>query len=234
MTEHEQDLNRFMVVVAHPDDAEFSCAGTVARWVEEGKQGAYVVCTSGDKGSGDPDMTRERLTDIREAEQLAACEILGISDITFLRLPDNELFLNQGALREAITRQIRRFQPDIVITHDPWRPYSFHSDHRTVGLTVVDSVYPTARDRLNYPEHEREGLLPWKVAEIYLYGAAEPDTFVDISATLDRKLEALCRHVCQVGERLDLAERLQERARESGKPGNVELAESFKVLRLRR
>jgi LmbE family N-acetylglucosaminyl deacetylase len=229
-----QDFERFMVVVAHPDDAEFGCAGTVARWIDEGKQGFFVLCTSGDKGSSDPTMTGERLAAIREAEQLAAAEVLGVCETVFLRCPDNEVFANVATLREKITRQIRRLRPDIIITHDPWRPYSFHSDHRTVGLTVVDSVYPTARDRLNYPEHERAGLEPWKVAEIYLIGGAEPDVHVDISATIDRKLEALRKHVCQVGEREGLGDRLRERAREVGQAANLPLAEAFKVMRLRR
>jgi LmbE family N-acetylglucosaminyl deacetylase len=227
-------IERFMVVVAHPDDAEFSCAGTVARWVQEGKQAVYVLCTSGNKGSGDPEMTGERLAGIREAEQLEAAAVLGVGETVFLRLPDNELFTCQPALREAITRQIRRFRPDVVITHDPWRPYSFHSDHRTVGLTVVDSVYPTARDRLNYPDHEREGLQPWKVGAIYLYGAAEPDAWVDISDTIHLKLEALRKHVCQVGTATDLDERLRDRAREVGQSANLPFAEAFKVLRLSR
>jgi LmbE family N-acetylglucosaminyl deacetylase len=204
-------IERFMVVVAHPDDAEFSCAGTVARWVQEGKQAVYVLCTSGNKGSGDPEMTGERLAGIREAEQLEAAAVLGVGETVFLRLPDNELF-----------------------THDPWRPYSFHSDHRTVGLTVVDSVYPTARDRLNYPDHEREGLQPWKVGAIYLYGAAEPDAWVDISDTIHLKLEALRKHVCQVGTATDLDERLRDRAREVGQSANLPFAEAFKVLRLSR
>jgi LmbE family N-acetylglucosaminyl deacetylase len=230
----EQEYQRFLVVVAHPDDAEFSCAGTVARWIREGRQGFYVLCTSGNKGSSDPEMTSERLAAIREAEQLEASRVLGVSETIFLRFPDNELHCYPHELREAITRQIRRLQPDIVITHDPWRPYSFHSDHRTVGLTTVDSIYPTARDRLNFPEHEREGLLPWKVAQVYLYGAAEPDTWVDTSETFDLKIEALRKHVCQVGGRDDLAERMRERAREVGQAANLPMAEAFKVLRLTR
>jgi LmbE family N-acetylglucosaminyl deacetylase len=228
------DFERFMVIVAHPDDAEFSCSGTVARWIDEGKTGVYVLCTSGNKGSADPEMTSERLAAIREAEQLEAAAVLGVSETVFLRLPDNELIYNQPALREAITRQIRTHRPDVVITHDGWRPYAFHSDHRTVGQTVVDSVYPTARDRLNYPEHEREGLAPWKVGAIYIYGAAEPDEWVDISSTIDRKIEALCRHVCQVGQREDLGDRMRERARQVGQDHNLEMAEAFKVLRLSR
>jgi LmbE family N-acetylglucosaminyl deacetylase len=230
----EQEYTRFMVVVAHPDDAEFGCAGTVARWIKDGRQGFYVLCTSGNKGSSDPDMTSERLADIREAEQLEAARVLGVSETVFLRFPDNELHRFPHELREAITRQIRRLRPDIVITHDPWRPYAMHSDHRTVGLTTVDSVYPTARDRLNFPEHEQAGLAPWKVAQVYLSGAAEPDTWVDTSETFDLKIEALRKHVCQVGNRADLAERMRERAREVGQAANLHMAEAFKVLRLNR
>ena len=223
-----------MIVVAHPDDGEFSSAGTIARWIEEGKEGFSVLCTSGDKGTADVELTRAQMVATREAEQLEASKVLGISETVFLRYPDNELHLHQQELREAITRQIRRLQPDVIITHDPWRPYALHSDHRTVGLTTVDSVYPTARDRLNFPEHEREGLGPWKVAQVYLYGAAEPDTWVDISGTIDKKFDALCKHVCQVGHRTDLRERITERAREVGKPAGIDLAEAYKVIKLSR
>jgi LmbE family N-acetylglucosaminyl deacetylase len=136
--------------------------------------------------------------------------------------------------REKIVRQIRTFRPDIVITHDPFRPYSLHPDHRAVGITTVDSVYPTARDPLYFPEHLEAGLEPHKVAELWLFGSEYPDTYIDISETFEDKINALKAHHSQVGEAETLAERLRERAKEVGEPNNIPLAEAFKVIKMRR
>jgi LmbE family N-acetylglucosaminyl deacetylase len=136
--------------------------------------------------------------------------------------------------REKIVRQIREFRPDIVITHDPFRPYSLHPDHRAVGITTVDSVYPTARDPLYFPEHLDAGLEPIKVAELWLFGAEYPDTFIDISGTFEAKINALKAHASQVGLAENLEERIRNRAHEVGEPQGLELAEAYKVIKMRR
>ncbi|MCS7051798.1 MAG: PIG-L family deacetylase, partial [Thermomicrobium sp.] len=151
--------HRVMVVVAHPDDMEFGAGGTVARLVQEGKEVVLVQCTSGEKGTDRRDVAPECIAQQREAEEREACKRLGVREVVFLRLPDGEL-VPDLAFRERIVRQIRLFRPDIVITHDPFRPYALHPDHRAVGITTIDAVYPTARDPLYFPQHLAEGLEP--------------------------------------------------------------------------
>ncbi|ACZ37918.1 PIG-L deacetylase family protein [Sphaerobacter thermophilus] len=228
-----EEHQRVMVVVAHPDDMEFSSAGTVAKFIREGREVVLVQCTSGDKGTARRDITSEELAALREEEEREACRRLGVQHVEFLRLGDGELMPDLN-FREKIVRQIRRHRPDIVITHDPFRPYALHPDHRAVGITTVDSVYPTARDPLYFPEHLDEGLEPHKVAELWLFGAEYPDTYIDISDTFEAKIHALRAHVSQVGEAKDLEERIRQRAAEVGEPQGIALAEAFKVIKMRR
>ncbi len=229
-----EEYKRFMVVVAHPDDLEFSSAGTVARWVAKGLEATLVQVTSGDRGSPDPDMTPDRLTEIRENEQREAAAILGIANVVFLREPDGQTDTSYR-FRGRIVHAIRKYQPDIIITHDPWRSYALHPDHRNVGVTTTDAVYPTARDAIYFPEHyHEEGLEPWKVAELLFFNAEHPDCFVDVSTTFDKKMAALRRHDSQVGKSQDLEKRLRERLEEVGKLGELPMAEGFKRLTMRR
>lgn len=230
-----------MAVVAHPDDAEFGCGATLAKYAGEGKRTYVVVCTAGNKGSPDPTMRDEDLAALRRREQLAASDELGITETIFLDNPDGELFPTL-AFREQIVRQLRRCRPDVVLTHDPFRPYSLHPDHRAVGVTTTDAIYPTARDAIYFPQHYEEGLEPWKVGEIWYYGAEHPDFYVDVTASFERKIAALIKHDSQVGRSTDLGDRLRERATEVGREraakvgrdGTFELAEAFKVVKLRR
>ncbi len=162
-----QDKKVVMVVCSHPDDSEFAVAGTVAKWVREGREVIDVICTNGDKGSSDPDMTPDRLAGIREQEQRAAAKVLGISEVVFLGHPDGGLE-DSPAFRGELVRLIRKYRPDLVMTHDPYRPYRGHRDHRITGLVTLDAIYPYARGHLFYPEHRAEGLKPYSVREVYL------------------------------------------------------------------
>ena len=229
----DEEFGGVMIVVAHPDDAEFSSAGTLARFVEEGFEATLVVCTSGDKGTDRRDITSKELAELRESEQLEASRRLGIQNTEFLRGGDGELTPDLE-LRGKVVRMIRKHRPDIVITHDPFRPYALHPDHRAVGTATVDAVYPTARDPLYFPEHLDEGFEPHKVAELWLYGSDAPDKFIDISTTVDKKIDALKAHKSQVGTAETLGERIRDRARDRGKDRGVEMAEAFKVIKLRR
>ena len=233
MAEEAETFETVMVVVAHPDDMEFSSAGTVAKFVKEGKRVVLVQCTSGDKGTARRDITSPELAALRESEEREAAGRLGVSEIVFLRLGDGEL-MPDVSFREKIVRQIRTFRPDIVITHDPFRPYALHPDHRAVGITTVDAVYPTARDPLYFPDHLAAGLEPFKVAELWLFGAEYPDRYIDISDTLADKLHALRAHASQIGDGEGLEERVRERAAEVGAAAGIEVAEAFKVIQLRR
>jgi LmbE family N-acetylglucosaminyl deacetylase len=226
-------FSRVMIVVAHPDDAEFSSAGTLAKFANEGKHVVLVLCTSGDKGTARRDISSADLAKMREAEQLEASKRLGLAETVLLRLGDGEL-VPDLAFREKIVRQIRIHRPDVLITHDPFRPYALHPDHRAVGITAVDSVYPTARDPLYFPQHLQEGLEPHKVAELWLYGSETPDTFIDISETFATKIHALKAHESQVGTAETLEQRMRERAETLGKEHGLPMAEAFKVVKMRR
>lgn len=226
----QDDPTRVLVVAAHPDDPEFACGGTSARWAAEGKEVYYLLCTRGDKGSSDPEMTSERLVEIREREQRAAAAVIGAREVTFLHFPDGELAPTLE-FRGAIVKELRRIRPQIVVTHDPTSVYGEnninHPDHRAVGTATLDAIYPTARDRLQFPAHEKAGLLNHKVKEVYLWGSAKPNVWIDVSSVLDQKIEALRCHESQVGKAEQLAERMRERAKNVGEPQGIPLAEAF-------
>ena len=227
---------RILVVMAHPDDPEFACGGTIARWVREGKYIGYVLTTSGDKGSDDPTMTRERLMDIRENEQRAAARVLGVHEVHFLRYPDGELYPTME-LRRDIVYHIRRFRPDILVCQDPTAYYFGdyyinHPDHRAAGEAALAAVFPLARDHLNFPEHLKQGLPPHKVPVVYIATTPNPTTWVDITDFLDIKLEAILQHKSQVKDPEALIERWKERLRTLDENGRVRYREGFRVMYL--
>jgi LmbE family N-acetylglucosaminyl deacetylase len=201
-----------MVVFAHPDDAEFMCAGTVAKWCAEGWEVIYVSVTSGQRGSREPGMTGQRLAAIREREQRAACRSLGVRHCVFLGFQDG--YVEQTPeLRGEIVRQIRTYCPDIVITWDGFYRRAFnHRDHRNVGIVTYDAVYPCASDPLYYPEQIEEGLTLHRPAEIWLAGSDEPDHHIDITDFVSRKLDAAMCHVSQMRGRT--REQVEQRWRE--------------------
>ncbi|MGC8788036.1 MAG: PIG-L deacetylase family protein, partial [Anaerolineae bacterium] len=183
--ESSETIATRMVITAHPDDAEFTVAGTVARWVKEGWPVVYVICTDGSRGSNDPGMPPERMSPIRHAEQLEAAHILGVQTVVFLDYEDGTLQPTLE-LRRDLTRLIRRYKPDIVICSDPTRyfhrdMYVNHPDHRAAGEAALYAIFPSAVTRFIFPELLEEGLEPHKVGEIYLYGSAEPNIWIDIT-----------------------------------------------------
>jgi len=221
-------FERVLVVVAHPDDAEFGAGGTVAKLVKQGATVVYVVVTNGNKGSSDPTMTSERLARIREAEQRDAARTLGVAEVEFLGYEDGELE-DTRALRRDITRQIRKWRPDLVITHNPHRTYNLyasHRDHRITGGAVLDCVYPLARDHLAFPELLPE-YPPHKVRQVYVMQWEQPQLVVDISDTLGLKLAALACHRSQVADFPDVEARVRERAAALGRPHGYAYAEAF-------
>ena len=230
------DFNRAMVVVAHADDAEWGCAGTVARLCAEGWDVAYVICTDGSKGSDDPNMTVEKMVKMREAEQREAASILGLSEVFFLGYPDAYLVSNLE-LRKDISRAIRIHRPDVLICMNPVRNldgdgYIDHPDHFASGDAAMGAVYPASRDRLTFPELlNDEGLEPHKVREVWVMGRTEPDHVMDVTDHIETAVAALRAHRSQVSP--ESADRyLKEWRRRDGKRIGVEYAEVFKRFRL--
>ena len=217
-----------MVVTPHPDDAEFGVAGTVARWVREGKSVIYVVCTSGEKGTSDPNMKPDELAKIREQEQLAAAKLLGVREVIFLRHSDQSLE-DTPEFRKEIVRLIRMYRPETVVTADPYRRYMWHRDHRIAGQVVLDAIFPYARDHLAYPDFLEEGLQPHKVKEVLLWAAEDLNYRSDITGTFDIKVSALRCHKSQEGAHSfgDIEEWLRKWAKAMAEEEDFELAEAF-------
>ncbi len=217
-----------MIVAAHPDDAEFGVGGSVARWTKEGKTVVYVVCTSGDKGTSDRNVDPERLAGIREKEQIAAANLLGVREVIFLRYVDQGLE-DTPEFRKQIVRQIRVYRPRIVVTSDPYRRYIWHRDHRITGQVTLDAIFPYARDHLAYPDLLAEGLEPHKVEEIWFWASEDINHRCDVTDTFDRKMAALHCHESQIKELGDpeVQEWLRERCVEMAEGEAFELAEGF-------
>ena len=217
-----------LVVGAHPDDTEFGAGGTVAAFTAAGQAAHYIVCTDGSKGSKDRAVHPADLVRRRRAEQRGAAEELGVSSVTFLEQVDGEME-NTRDVRLRIARRIRELRPHVLITHDAWRPWMLHPDHRAAGFAVTDA-FVAARDHLYLPELLEEGLEPWSVPELWLWGTLQPDYWVDTSATIARKLAALRHHESQISDFAALEERLRHGARETGEPHGMAYAEAFKRL----
>jgi LmbE family N-acetylglucosaminyl deacetylase len=229
MPDTPEMLDHVMVIVAHPDDPEFGCAGTIVKWTQAGKQVTYILLTSGDKGSRDPDLRPGRLAAQREEEQRAAARELGVKEVLFLRHPDG-LLENTLELRRELANLIRQRQPHIVMTIDPWRHYQLHPDHRVAGQSALDAIY-AAREWYIFPEQLVDGVDPWRVKEAYLFWTENPDYWEDITCCIETRISALARHASQVSlDTAKLAERIRERAREAGEKPGYQYAEAFKRL----
>jgi LmbE family N-acetylglucosaminyl deacetylase len=225
-------FSRAMILFAHPDDAEFGCGGTVARWAREGCAVHYVCITDGSAGSNDPGTTRETMRVVREREMRAAADVLGVSSVTFLGEVDGFLAVTPDT-RRKVTREVRRLRPEVLVAPDPSRLWSGngyinHADHKAAGELALCAVMPDAPTRVMFQELEAEGLEPFEIPNLYL-SAEEADTFVDISETLSVKLKALGAHASQLGP--DVEERVTARAREVGERAGCEFAEGFRAFR---
>jgi len=202
LEETDEGYGRAMVVVAHPDDAEYSCSGTVARWVREGWEVTYVLCTDGSKGTSDRTITSEQLTATRNEEQRNAGKVLGLKDISFLGHPDGYL-VPDLKLRRDIAREIRRHRPGVLLCPYPMRnldgPFAGnHPDHIAAGEASLAAVFPTARDHLTFPELIEEGFETWAAREVWVMGHPNPDVFVDITEDFDTSVNALLAHTSQI------------------------------------
>ncbi|MFC4111770.1 PIG-L deacetylase family protein [Nonomuraea zeae] len=198
----EAEINRVLVVTAHPDDADFGSAGSVALFADRGVEVTYLLVTDGDAGGNERTLDNSGMAELRRTEQLAAAKAVGVTDVRFLGHSDGQV-VPSLELRRAIARVIRQVRPDLVITHHPDRNYQFiapsHPDHRAVGGATLDAVYPDARNPYAFPELIKdEGLEAWTVREVWLNGGSTPNHFVDVTEVMDRKLAALQSHASQV------------------------------------
>ena len=224
-----------LVVLAHPDDPEFFCGGTIARWTQAGHHVSYCLLTCGDKGTKDRSIDTQTLCNLRQGEQRAAAAVLGVKEVRFLDHPDGYLVPDLD-LRKEITRVIRQEQPDILVTCDPTNlyvreTYLNHPDHRAAGQAALDAVFPAARDHLNFIELWRdEQLEPHIVREVWISLAQEPNVTLDVTAQWELKLHALSKHVSQIGDRQQLEERMRSRHTADSTLENPRYEEKFKRL----
>jgi LmbE family N-acetylglucosaminyl deacetylase len=229
------EIERAMVIYAHPDDAEFGNAGTAAAWARQGVEVTYCMVTNGASGSNDPDMTRPQLQEIRYAEQREAAKILGVKDVVFLGFEDGYLEPTLD-VRKAVTRQIRRVRPDAVISMDPTQRffegmYVNHPDHIACGEVVLRAMNPDSSTRLMFPElWTEERLEPWKPKALFLTQFGGGDAFVDITDVMDLKVKALLAHASQVEEWAE--EFIRTRNADVGKRAGYEFAEAYHLIRL--
>jgi len=227
-----------MSIHAHPDDQEFTVAGTLAKWARAGCEIVSVIITSGDSGSNEPDKNaayKPVLAALREEEQRAANAVLGIKQTIFLRYPDGELEATV-ALRKELTRLIRQYRPDAVVTGNMeasfyGNEYINHPDHRAAATAATYAVFPSAGTRLIFTDLLEAGLEPHNVKRLYIHGSEKSNTWVDISQTIDLKIEALRKHASQLGD-WDVDKEMREWAAEEGREKGLEFCESFKVMTL--
>ncbi len=232
----EQIRGPILVVVAHPDDIEAHCAGTVARLVERGEAVSYVLATSGNRGTHDPAISAEEIAARREAEQRAASRTVGVERVRFLRYDDSDLLFHMAALREELTAIIREERPRTVITHDPYPgngsrdSCAIYPDHTTLGLMTFQAAYLCGPGPLFYREQVRSGLAPHRVEMLYLIMSDRPDAFVDVEPVWDRRMGALRQHRSQGRDHPDVEGFFRRIAGELGAKGGCRLAEGFRRL----
>ena len=235
MVESPTSPERVMVVVAHADDAEFTVAGTVAKWAREGKEVTYLIITDCSRGTDDPNFFPAELSKVRKEEQRAAADRLGVKQIVYLDYQDGTV-QHTLDLRRDIVRQIRKHRPHIVITMDPTRRwlgqgYINHPDHVATGDATLAAIFPAARDYWNFHELIGEGLMPHKVAEVYMFAPEDADVWIDIGDTIEDKIAALKEHRSQVGDS-DVGEGMRNWARSTANGKDMEYAEAFKYFKL--
>jgi LmbE family N-acetylglucosaminyl deacetylase len=222
-----------LVLFAHPDDAEFMCGGTMAAWAADGTEIHYVVATDGSAGSNDPAVTREALRPVRKREQEAAAEVLGVSSVAFLGFIDGELECSLD-LRRAVTREVRRRRPDVIVAPDPSRlwignVYINHPDHKAAGEAALCAVMPDAPSRPQFPELLEEGFEPFEVPALWL-AAEDADTYVNVEPWMETKIKALACHESQADNGMDVEKIVYARAKYHGEQAGMQYAEGFRTF----
>jgi len=235
--ENWDNPKHILVILAHPDDPEFFCGGTLARWARAGHKVTYLLLTCGDKGfnpTTQPDMTPEKLCGIRHQEQAAAAKVIGAEAPLFMDLPDGYLIPDLN-LRRDVVREIRRHKPDVLVTCDPQNLFAQyginHPDHRACGHVVVDAVFPAAGNLAYFPELMEEGFAPHMPKEVWCSLTNQPNTVLDVTETWEVKIEAILQHKTQVQDATKLIERLKSRKTEDSPEDHPRYEEKFRVIR---
>ncbi|OGD84071.1 hypothetical protein A2165_00895 [Candidatus Curtissbacteria bacterium RBG_13_40_7] len=232
------DHKIILAVGAHQDDTDFTSSGSIAKWVKQGSAVYYLLCTNGNKGSDDPKMTSSKLAKIRRKEQENAAKVLGVKKVFFLNYNDGELAPTLK-LKKEIVKIIRKIKPTLVVTLDPSTRYSIdrgyinHPDHIAAAEATLSAVFPLARDRLTFPDLQRKGLAPHKVKELLMTAFDQPNFFIDITHTIDLKIQALKEHKSQIKDHRQMEKMIKEWARLVGKKSKVKYAEGFKRIFIR-
>jgi LmbE family N-acetylglucosaminyl deacetylase len=196
------DVRRVLVIMAHPDDPDFTCAGTMTQMARQGIEVTYMILTNGDKGNHNPEITRNQLIAMRKIEQRAAATLCGVKEVLFMGEEDGFLRPTRK-IRERVTREIRRIRPDVVVCPHPDRYFSGtgyinHPDHRNAGLVALEAIFPAADNPMFYPEMADEGYLPHKISQLYIFGHEEPNVEVEITQEIDTKIQAILCHTSQI------------------------------------
>ena len=233
---NDEEVERALVITAHPDDVDFGAAGTIATWTDKGIEVAYCIVTDGDAGGFDPDVPRSAIPGIRRAEQEAAAKEVGVREVHFLGYPDGRL-TPSIELRRDISRVIRQFRPQRVVTQSPERNfrriYASHPDHLAAGEAALCAVYPDARNPFAHPELATEGLEAHAVAEVWLMSGPAPDRYVDVTDVFDRKVSALLRHASQMTDPAAMPDRMRSWLGAIARQGDLpegRMAEVFQVI----
>jgi LmbE family N-acetylglucosaminyl deacetylase len=222
---------KILVVAAHPDDAEFTSGGSLARWISEGWNVSLIICTDGGKGSQSSENDSANLAKTRQAEQEASARVLGLREVIWLGHPDGQLARLATRLEEQLTQLIRKYRPDRLLAWDAWKPYQLHPDHRTAGQAAMDAILAAGNPHFYIEQFQQTpGLQPHQVREVYLYGTDEPDEWVNITSTFDRKMEAIACHQSQIASLRDLSLQMSRCNRDRGVDHGYAYAEAYKVL----
>ena len=232
----DESPKKVLVITPHPDDADFWCSGTIAKWLGNGATVRYVLCTDGGKGTTDPNISSADLSKLREQEQADAVEALGVQELVLLHHPDGSLE-DDDELRRELVRQIRQVQPDVVLCPEPYRKnLAWHRDHRIAGQVALDAVFPCARDHLHFVELWRdEGLEPHKTPTMLFWGTENADTTIDITESMDAKIKAIAAHKSQMDGRSlkEIEDFVRERAQVSEGGSGKEYVEAFRKVTFR-
>ena len=230
-------VERVLVVMAHPDDPDFVCAGTVALMAQQGIAVTYMILTNGDKGNHNPEITRNQLIAFRKIEQRKAAAVCGVSEVLFMGEEDGFLHPTRE-IRQRVTREIRRIRPQLIICQDPDRylvgeSYINHPDHRNAGLVALESIFPAADNPMFYPEMADEGYEPHGIDQLYVHGPIDANLKIDVTSVIDRKIEAILCHETQITEPETAPARWRERWAEKQPDGTLHYFEAFKAMRLK-